>query len=423
MEKQWMNAIYSHFIESNDYTGILFEDLFFEWNTSWEEGIRRLIYLIERGDCIIQSSTLPFIIRNYIPTIEDSVKYLKELIKGKPIKYSQFKECAYPSNSYLITNRSIEGLAPYDKFLALGGAHLQPKYFDLGVLNNYIDDPRYKLQLKDYHGSLSYELAEDTKLDQKGYYELKTFGLGYDDSGIRVIVTFPRYLRYLSFSQQNHWESYEKMSQCKVSKPYLDNIEAGCFAFPQSIASGVLNERKYINELWNAIFEDKLFLHDYKIEDLPAYYSFLFRPTTKDLNRFYLMLDKLISDDLNMKHLRSLLQNGFDNIPPYNVELDKFIGSLAALKEWIDHANTLKDGTKIGEEIILPLKNVRKKRQLEAHKIITENILDSEIYKLHDDILLYVYDSFCKLRIMLSSHPKAVNINPPSSWSEVVYNI
>ncbi len=71
----------------------------------------------------------------------------------------------------------------------------------------------------------------------------------------------------------------------------------------------------------------------------------------------------------------------------------------------------------------MPLKQVRKKRQPEAHKIVSENSLNPEIYKLQDEISHAVYDSFCKLRIILSSHPKAKGINPPSLWSENVFFI
>lgn len=423
MEEYWMKPIYDYFLESNDYNGIPFENLFSEWDTTWEEGIRRLIILVEREECVIQSSSLPFIIRTAVPTSESTIKYLNKIVGGKSSEFSQFSECAFPSHSYLVEHRNISELAPYDKFLALGGAHLQPICFDMGVLNNYLDDPRYQLKLKDYHGSLSYEIPEDTKLDKKGYYELNSFGLGYDNNGIRVVVAYPRYLRNLSRSQQNHWEAYEKTSPCKVIKAYLDNTLEGCFAFPQSIASGILNERTYINKLWKAIFEENLFLKDYVIEDLPPYYSFLFRPTTKDLNRFYLILDKLISDNLNITHLKNLLLNGYDNLPPHKYKVDEKIGSLAALELWIDNVYTLKDGTKIGKEIVLPLKQVRKRRQPEAHKIISENTLDPEIYKIQDDILYAVYDSFCKLRIILSSHPKAIGITPPVLWSDSVYLI
>lgn len=423
MEASWMVPIYNYFIESNDYNGILFSHLFSLWKVSWEEGIRRLIILVEKGECIIQSSNVPFIIRTCIPTIESTVQYLNEIVSGKSKEFSQFSECAFPSYSYLVGHRDVSGMAPYDKYLALGGPHLQPIFFEMGVLNNYIDDPKYKLQLKDYYGALSYEITEDTKLDTGGYYELKTFGLGYDNNGIRVIVTFPRYLRCLSRSQQNHWEAYEKTVPCKIIKSYFDNIHEGSFAFPQSFASGILNEMAYINKLWKTIFEENIFLRDYTIQDLPPYYSFLFRPTTKDLNRFYLILDKLLSDNLNVTHLRNLLLNGSDCLPPFGGSIDKNIGSLVALELWIDNIYTLKDGTKIGKEIVMPLKQVRKKRQPEAHKIVSENILNPEIYKYQDEALITVYDSLYKLRVMLSSHPKAKEVTPPSFWCDKIYKI
>lgn len=421
--QNYIRPIYNYFIESSDYNGIPIEELFSQWEVDWANGIKKLIELIVNGDCIIQSSTLPYIIRETIPTVEFSVNYLTKIMNGKDDIFSQFRECIYPSHSYLLKHRDVSNIPPYEKYLALGGAHLQPLFFDLNVINTYLDDPRYKLKLRDYYGTLSYELINSTKIDKAGYYELNSFGLGYDENGIRVIVAFPRYLRHLSHSQQNVWEAHEITKPCKVIKSYWDNIMHGCWNFPQSLATGILNEREYVNKLWKVIFNDNLFLNDYAIEDLPPYFSFLFIPTSRALGKFTHLMDKLFSDQLNTKHLRKLLNDGNEEFPSVTEHFEQNIGSLTALELWIDNIYHLKNGEKIGKEIVAPFKVIRKLRQPEAHKIEVSDIYNVDIYTKHTDILRDIYDALLKFRVMLGSHPKAINVKPPKYWSKEVHCI
>lgn len=423
IEELYMPPIYKYFVESNDFNGIPMEILFSLWGTDWKEGIQRLLNLIEAELCTIQSSTLPHIIRNVVPTKEASIKYLSEIKDGKTNKYLPFQECVYPSSSYLKKNRDTSCMSPYYKFLALGGAQLQPIFFDFNVLNTYLEDPRYKLNLNDYYGSLSYELTEDSKLDNAGYYYLKTFGIGYDDSGNRVITAFPRDLKFLSPSHQNIWEANEILKPCKVLKFYWDNVMTGSWNFPLSISSAILIERKYVNKLWNTIFGENLFLNDYSLKDLPSDFSFLFRPTKSALGKFVHTMDKLFSDELNKKHLIALLKNGSDNLSAIETEFDPQIGSLNALELWLNNIYILQNGERIGAEIVAPFKKIRKLRQPQAHKIIIKNDYDIHIYKEQNEIFCSIYEALKKLRIVLTTHPKAVCVSPPDNWSEEVYEI
>ena len=421
-----IKPIYDFFISSSDYNGIEMEDLFKIWNVNWVDGIYQLISLIEQDHCIIQSSTLPYIIRNSIPTKEASINYLNHITKGKGANLLLFKECIYPSPSFLRKHRNVDNLAPYERYLALGGAHLNPIFFKFEVINSYLYDPRFVLELKDYHGSLKYELKENSKLDKTGYYDLKTFGLGYNEKGIRVIVSFPRYLSRLSKSQQNLWESYEianPSNLCKVYKPYWDNIMDGSWGFPQSLASGILNERKYINKLWKEIFDDVLFQNDFSIEELPPYFSFLFLPTNRSLGNFIHLMDKLFSDQLNTKHLRDLIINGKEGYHRITKKFDSNIGSLNAFELWLDNIYHLKNGDDFGKIIVAPFKEIRKLRQPIAHKIENPDFYDINFYDKQTEILRKIYNTLVNLRIVLVSHPRGINVKPPISWSEKVYNM
>lgn len=417
----YIKPIFDFFINSSDFNGIPMCQLFDIWGLNWENGCNVLIGLIESGDCIIQSSSNPHIIHSSIPTVECSVYYLNEIKTKKADKFHQFSECVYPSTSFLNEHRKIDNLSPYEKRLAIGEPQLKPLFFDFEVLNEYLDNPKYKLRLKDYRGSLSYELSEDKKIDKAGYYELKTFGLGYDENGVRVLVAFPRDLKCLSLSQQNHWEEHELSRPCKVLKFYWDNIMMGNWWFPHSLASGVIDERNFVNILWERIFEEKLFLNVYSIETLPVNFCFLFIPTQKALRQFNHQMDKLFSDDMNVKHLRKLLKEGFHNLQPVSEKYEEPIGSLKALELWLNNIYILEDGTRIGAEIVKPFKAIRKARQPEAHKIIVEDKYDISIYREQNRILDEVYNALKKLRIVLSSHPICQGIKPPEGYSSEAY--
>lgn len=295
-------------------------------------------------------------------------------------------------------------------------------YFKFEVLKPYIDNPQYDLKLDDYSGSLEYYVKENTLVDKKGYYKLSTFGLGKDQEDNRVIVSFPRYLRQLSISQQNHWEAHELTKPCKMLRSYRDNIMLGSWSFPQSISRGILHERSYINNLWRIIFGESLFKNDYSPNDLTREYPFLFIPTAKALNKFILLMDTLFSDDMNTKHLRKLLECGCQNLPPVKTEYDPNIGSLNALELWMDNIYTLRDGKKVGKEIVSPFKEIRKEdRQLEAHKIVIADDYNLSYYDTQIEIFEKVYDVLKKLRIILLTHSKANGVKPPEEFRDHVY--
>lgn len=411
--------IYHFFVTSHDFNGITDMDLFRQWNVGQIEGYRLLIKLVHLDVCTIQSSSNPHIIYNGLPTKDQAISLINKMICGE--KGSMYPICVYPTPTYLKNNRKVDNYSSYAKRMALGFPQMKPLFFDFEVLHSYLNNPKYTLRLKDYYGSLSYTIETDNLVDKSGYYKLETFGLGYNQDDIRVIVSFPRYLNRLSPSQQTHWESYELTSQCKILSAYMDNIISGRWCFPKSLASGVLNERSRVNKLWECIFEDNLFLNDFSLDQLPANFSFLFIPTQKSLMEFYHLMDKLFSDDINIKHLRLLLKSGFENLPPVTETYDENIGSLNALKLWMDNIYHLKNGIPIGNEIVAPLKKVRKLRQSPAHKILTENCYDKNVYELQNNILEDIYDSLKKLRIILSTHPKARQLYCTFDTDDMIY--
>ncbi len=66
-----------------------------------------------------------------------------------------------------------------------------------------------------------------------------------------------------------------------------------------SIFSAFLGELTCLNNLANKIFGINLFHKDFDHENRPKEFTFFFLPTLRNYNEFVLLLDKMISDNIN----------------------------------------------------------------------------------------------------------------------------
>ena len=77
------------------------------------------------------------------------------------------------------------------------------------------------------------------------------------------------------------------------------------------------------------------------------------------------------------------------------------------------------------KKIISPFKKIRRLRQPIAHKIDIEDFYDIKIYEEQKEILREIYHTLVNLRLVLSTHPKAIAVVPPKEWNDrdEVYDI
>ena len=386
--------------------------------------------MVEKDFITIQSSTNPHIILNQLYPKEIQLKILEEAkaiikITQKIGNFDLISEdteypiCLYPSPRLLEEKRDLNefGNAVYTKRLALAEPHLKPIFFEIEVLERYLTDPRFEFKFDDYSGKISLKCDENGNpiVREEDQVYLKTFGLGYDDSENRLAVVYLGYLKNLTEEHQIYWKSKEIQGTCKILKEYYDNTILGEFTSSFSFFSAFIGEMNCLNQLSITIFNIPLFRCEFDRENRPKEFTFFFTPTSKNYYDFVLLLDKIISDNINKNFFKNKISL-FEM-----VELSEGIferrpkGTIQLFEEWIlksfhcDKTEELKD-------IFKSFRKIRYERQNPAHKI-DENKYDKVYIQKQIELITEAYNSMRLLRNIFQQHPKAVDIKIPR-WLE-----
>lgn len=430
MKDKIENIVYNFFVDSSDFNGIPLRNISKELKMDYEDSIDLIKELVVEDIISIQSSTNPHIIGFKHYPVDSQIQILEEAKKTTETIHSygvitmvsedtEFPICLYPSKNYLQEKRDLSTFnnAFYTKQLALGEPHLKPVFFEIEVLDRYFNDPRFDFDFEDYSGQISCKYDENEKpiVREEDDIFMKTFGLGFDENGNRLAVVYLRYLKDLTDEHQVYWRSKEKSGNCKMLEEYHQNTIQGDWTFSYSIFSGFLGEQKCINDLTELVFSKPIFKKTFEKDNRPKEFTFFFTPTLKNYNDFILLLDKMISENIN--------KDFFDG----KVELFHFIkledgiverqskGTLQLFEEWLTSVFNVK-GNGAVSELFKPLKKVRKGRQNPAHKI-NENQYDKQFIEKQKEVMNEVYSVFRNLRNIFHQHPKARNFEIPD-WLE-----
>jgi hypothetical protein len=430
MKERIENIVYDFFVASSDFNGIALRDISKKLNIEYENSIDLIKELVKNDIVSIQSSTNPHIIGFQHYPIDSQIHILEEAKKTKEVLHSfgeitissedtEFPICLYPSKKYLQKKRNLAEFdnAVYTKQLALAEPHLTPIFFEIEVLDRYFNDPRFDFKFKDYSGQISclYDEKDNPIVREEDQIFLKTFGLGFDENGDRLAVVYLRYLKDLTPEHQVYWKSRQKTGNCKMLEEYHQNTIQGNWTFSYSIFSGFIGEQKCINDLTELIFTKPLFRKSFENENRPKEFTFFFTPTLKNYNDFILLLDKMISENINKDFFEGKVEFfEFKELENGLVERQSK-GTLQLFEEWLTSVFNVKgDGTV--SELFKPLRKIRKERQNPAHRI-NENQYDKQLIEKQKIIMDEVYSVFRNLRNIFHQHPKARNFEIPN-WLE-----
>jgi hypothetical protein len=324
--------------------------------------------------------------------------------------------CAYPSAAVLsgVVDVAQYNDRPFTKRLALGEPQLLPPvYFDLAVLERYYADPRYHFELYDCDGSISisdeYYQSEDTAGKDKVC--LQSFGLGYASNGDRVAVVFLRYLSDLSPEHQVAWNTYVRNDNCRMADDYYRANIRGEWPEANSVYSAFLHEQVVINEMARLMGRPALFSETFE-RRRPKEFSVFLRPTSKNYQSFVHVLDKLLSDNINKDFFRSEVRLE-DRIQRKDGTIEvRPRGTLTLLEEWLRDRFRSKDDT-VFDEIVEPLREVRKLRSRGPAHRLEEDRYDRDYYRKQDELMKRVYTALRNLRLVLANHPKAKECKVP----------
>lgn len=321
--------------------------------------------------------------------------------------------CLYPHENRLANSELLKEYSesPYKLELAKGAGQLDFRTFDLSVLEYYRNDPRYSYETDSIGGRICIrdEFFESESVPEHDQILLQTFGFAYDDDLNRYVAVFLRYLSSLSPEHQKVWSAKEIKGNMQLHPDYYATSILGSWDTQMSIFVAFVEELHVINEMCGIIGKPSLFRYSYR-DDRPKEFGFLLRPTESEFNNFILLLDKMMSDNINKEFF------GGDVEIEINEERDdgkivvKPKGTIQILEAWVNKFFRPVDPTPI-EDMISTFKNIRKLRQKPAHKVNSDSF-DQKIFKAQREIIISAYKAVRTLRQILANNPKVL-ASPP----------
>lgn len=401
-----LQEITRFYLESPDFNGIPSSGLSRRLGVRFNELLDFLTELISEGKVgILYAPTFinPHIIRL---GFESESEQIERLVNPETRNI-----CLYPRPVPLqeSVNRSDYQNKPYTLDLALGSPQLDYRSFDLSVLENYRNDPRYTYKNDDVRGHINYKVDDLPEGDQ---IVLKKFSFSYDADLNRAVAVFVCDLARLSPEHQQIWKAKELEGDYKLHPDYYRNAILGEWGEKVSIFDAFANELYLIRQMTQGMNRPPLFREDYGEynENKPRKFGFLVRPTLEEFNDFVHLLDKMISENINKRFFR--------NEVPYEAEVERTDGrievrakgTLQILDDWVRKFFRPADGWQDWDETIQAFKDVRKKRQKPAHAI-DENVFDQKYFKEQRELIIQAYAGMSTLRMILENHPMVRNLD------------
>jgi len=320
--------------------------------------------------------------------------------------------CLYPSAKYLadVVDRSDYVGRPFTLRLALGEPQLELHSFDLRVLELYRRDPRYSYWTDDISGRLSVsdKYYGSNEMREPDQVLLEDFGFAYNERRERSVAVFSRYLSRLSPEHQQVWNAQLLEGDFRPHPDYWRQ-SMGDWGQGVSVFQAFVEELRQINRMCDLIGKPPLFKREFTEESRPKEFSFLIRPTLAEWNEFVLVLDKMLSENLN--------RSFFDGAAISEEAAEK--GSLAMLEEWVRQSVQLRERDLL-DQMFLVMKKVRWLRQRPAHA------LDSDAFsqRYFQDQRWLAGGAYCAvytLRMILALHPAAREHQVPEFLNGVIW--
>lgn len=327
--------------------------------------------------------------------------------------------CIYPRVKHLdaIITHSDYDSEPYKLQLALGEPQLSFRSFDLSVLEFYRNDPRYLYKNDDINGFISIrdEYFESKQIAEHDQVLLESFGFSYDSEYNRAVAVYLCYIARLSPEHQQVWRAKELTGDYKLHPDYFRNTIMGEWGERVPIFSAFQKELYIINMMASAMERPPLFRHDFGEygENKPLKFGFLIRPTLEEFNNFVLLLDKLLSDNINKDFFMREIPTEKEILRDDGKIKVQDKGTLLILDEWVRAKYRTADWEP-WDQSIQTLREIRRLRQKPAHAM-DENIFDQHYFKKQRQLIIKAYSALRTIRLLFSNHQsvKAANVEVP----------
>jgi hypothetical protein len=326
--------------------------------------------------------------------------------------------CAYPTPAHLgrVVDTKKYADRPFTVRLYLGGPQLRPCFFDLTVLEFYRNDPRYHYYVSDVGGQISVtsEHSLGGAMPEPDQVVLQTFGFAYDADLNRAVAVYLRYLHDLSPEHQRVWHAKELRGEYKLHPDYWRSTH-GHWPEGVSVFGAFLEEMHQVNELARLMGRRPLFRSEFHGVARPRAFGFLIRPTLKEFNAFVLLLDQIVSDNLDLGFFA-----GDVSLEEERPRADGRVevvrkGSLRVLDEWLTSVVRLDDPS-AKDEVLAAFRKIRALRQRPAHAV-EEDVFDQKYFKDQRDLVIEAYRAMRTLRMIFALHP-ATHEHAVPQWLE-----
>lgn len=401
-----LKEITRRYLASGDFNGTSLHFLANELEIPWENFLQDVSDLIQENKLrVIFSDTdvNPHIIRLGFEPVPLQLEKLPK---------ADIHACGYPTPEHLanVVNRQAYEGKPYTLSLALGEPQLSYKAFDLSVLEFYRNDPRYEYTTDDIHGqiSLTNEYFESSQIPESDRIFLDTFGFCYDADLNRAVAVYIRYISDLSPEHQQIWKAKELQGEYKLHPDYYRNTILGAWGERIPIFEAFIMELQIINQMAVAMGRPPLFKIDFSKQNKPREFSFLVRPTLKEYNDFVLLLDKLLSDNINKDFFMGDIPDEYDELRSDGKVIVRTKNTITLLNEWLrSHFRT--SNWEPLDTTIKTLREVRRQRQRPAHAI-DDNIFDQQYIHQQRELISAAYDAVRTIRLLFANHRRCKGI-------------
>lgn len=327
--------------------------------------------------------------------------------------------CLYPTPRLLIElNAGAGETAPYTRALKEGSPQLCFRAFDLRALEWYRNDPRFDFDVDDIHGRILQK--EGTQVAERAVVrdglEFFEFGFAYDEEMHRALAAFLRYLHDLPTAQQSEMQKHELQGSYQLHPDFHRTQILGQFPTRISIYDAFLQEKIHINQMCKLMGKPKLFRTEHPDMKRPRGFGILIRPTKKEFRDFVLLLDQLMSDDLDREFFRGDVELNRNLTDQDGTKITQPKGTIQLLEEWIG-AKFRPSDPKEMDELFGNFRAVRKVRQKPAH-IVEDDEFDQKYVSEQREIIGKAFHGVRTLRMVLENHPAAKNHEVPDYLRE-----
>lgn len=298
----------------------------------------------------------------------------------------------------------------------MGDPQLDCRFFDLKVLEHYRNDPRYAYQTDDIQGSLSVrdKYYGSDQMKEHDQVLLQQFGFGYDENvTTRVVAVLLHDLDGLTAEHQQIWKANEVTGGYFPHPDFWRGV-LGHWPERVSVFHAFIEELRQINEMSRLMERPPLFRRDFAGTGMPREFTFLIRPTLAEFNAFALLLDKLLSDNIDPAFFNGEVE--METLEPRGdgIMVAKPKGTITALKAWLEATVRFPDPSE-KDAMIRRFRTVRQLRQKPAHAI-NENEFDQKYFRDQRELIVEAYAALRTLRLILANHPAVKGRHQVPDW-------